>query len=533
MPQYPAKQYITHTFGGGWGPDFGPSYYGSPNADGSMPIPWLLDAENAVFELDGGPHKCPGTTQLNATTLGATSPVKGVFDYWRQGTGGSPAQRVVAHSDTRVVYDSGGGTMTNLATGLVEGAVPQYSVFDDILLLTNDAVADVPRSWDQTTFQNLAGTPPNFSFSIPHRNRHFGAGVLSLPSRLYYSVSLDPEDWAGAGSGSIDILPNDGDMITAIASHRSGDLIVFKGPYKGSIHRVTGSSSSDFAVTPIAFGVGAAWQNTVFTFGDDLGWVSPRGTVHSLATTERFGDYTQSYLSYPWLSYSETGFNHGRLRHAWAQNHPTKGYALITFAGSGSTNNNRVLMMDYRFLAQGERYPRWSLWTSFSLASLGPVLEANSRPRMYAGNYTGRILRGDQAARTNNGVAINYKVRTPWMTYGNEWAMKTLHGASIGIRSKNSNTMTLRWQRDNNTTQSQTTTQGGGSVWGPTATGAMVWGTGRWGGGQYTPRFVELEEGGEFRSVNYEITDTANNSDLEVHNLGVGLTIGSFSMENT
>ena len=38
-------------------------------------IPYLTTARNLVYEFDGGPHKAPGTTVLNETTLGASTPV--------------------------------------------------------------------------------------------------------------------------------------------------------------------------------------------------------------------------------------------------------------------------------------------------------------------------------------------------------------------------------------------------------------------------------------------------------------------------
>mgnify|MGYP003417235200 FL=1 len=52
------------------------------------------------------------------------------------------------------------------------------------------------------------------------------------------------------------------------------------------------------------------------------------------------------------------------------------------------------------------------------------------------------------------------------------------------------------------------------------------------GGSSFVPRFTELEEGGEFRSVQYEVTENALGSDVEIHNLGASLTFGSYSTEN-
>ena len=93
-------QFITHTFGGGWATDFGPTFYGAPDQGLQFKIPYLTNAKNLVYEFDGGPRKAPGTTLLNESSLGASTGVMGVFDYWKQGTSGSPSQRSIAPSKT-------------------------------------------------------------------------------------------------------------------------------------------------------------------------------------------------------------------------------------------------------------------------------------------------------------------------------------------------------------------------------------------------------------------------------------------------
>ena len=42
--------------------DPGPSADVVPSASGDVVWPYLLDAENVFFELDGGPHKIGATT---------------------------------------------------------------------------------------------------------------------------------------------------------------------------------------------------------------------------------------------------------------------------------------------------------------------------------------------------------------------------------------------------------------------------------------------------------------------------------------
>ena len=100
-----SSKWLTHRFAGGWATDFGPTTYGSPGQDGSMSIPYLRDARNVVYEFDGGIHKAPGTARLNSGALESGSPVRGVYDFWRQGTVDSPQQRRIIHVGDTIKYD--------------------------------------------------------------------------------------------------------------------------------------------------------------------------------------------------------------------------------------------------------------------------------------------------------------------------------------------------------------------------------------------------------------------------------------------
>ena len=523
-----STRWITHSFGGGWATDFGPTAYNSPDQNGRMVIPFLVEARNIVYEFDGGVHKAPGTDNLNSSALeSSTSAIRGIYDYWRQGTSDSAIQRRVCHVGTKIKYDQADGTFIDLFTGMSATSIPQYSTFDDLLIIGSSHNADLPKSWDGTTAQNLAGSPPSFSFSIPHKNHQFAAGVFTNPSRLYYSVPLNPEDWTGAGSGSIDIDPSDGDMITGIVSHKN-ELIVFKGPNKGSIHRITGSSSSDWARTPFVTGLPVPWIHSVFKFGDDVGFVTTNGTVHSLKATAAFGDYNQAWLSYPIHRYMRDNLNHTRARYFTTATDPNRGYVWIGVTPSGQLTNTRYLIMDYRFLSQNETYPRWSYWDNRAFASVHLVRDFQ-KPRIFAGGYDGFIYKLEQDARTDNGSAINMVVETPSMTYGEEWLLKNLADAGVSLNAHNNASLTLTWILDGVSSFSTTVTQGNtGSVF---DTG--LFDTAVFGGQTFLPRFFGIENGGDFRAIAYEFSDTANNVDVEIHSVMTKVTPCGESTENT
>jgi len=523
----PKTAFITHLFGGGWATDFGPTFYGAPGQNENISLPFLTEAQNVIFAFDGGPRKCPGTDAMTDTSVGSSDSVVGVYDYWRQGASGSPVQKIVIHAGTVVYQANLNGTFSSMQTGLESGKAPQYDTFDDLLIYASDSTTDVPRSWDQTTNQNLAGSPPNFAFSQTHKNYQFAAGNASLPSQVNYSVNVNPEDWTGKGSGNIKINPDDGDHITGIISHRN-ELFLFKGPNKGSIHRITGSSNADFALTTLVEGLGAGWQNTIFRFGTDVGFIDSTGSVRSLDATSSFGDYNEAALSYPIETFMRDELSHDRIRKWWAINDSGNSRVLIACSTSGSTTNDIILCMDYRFMAQGERYPRWSKWDVFEPASLAMIVDTNNKRRPFGGDNAGLLQKYEQATRTANGKSIAYNVKTPFLTYGSEILMKTIDTVSLGIQAKNSNNITLGWERDNQTQQTQLLSQGSSQA----ILGSFLLGTDTLGGAKFSPRFYQLEEGGTFRAIQYQITDTINGSDLELHSIGANITVDSTSTEN-
>ena len=524
MPQQ-STQWMTHTFGGGWATDFGPTCYNQPDGN-AFKLPWLNDAMNCVYEFDGGPRKAPGTNRLNPSVIESSQTVTGIYDYWRLGATATPAQRRIVHVNDKIYHDGGSGSFSAIATGLEVGAVPHYSTFNDLLIIGANGTVDVPKSWDQSTFQSLAGSPPRFSFSVKHQGKQWASGNWTVPYRLYYSVTGNPEDWTSTGSGSIDIDPGDGDRIVGLFSWRN-ELWVFKGPNKLSIHRISGSTPSTFARATFIDGISAANQACIFPMGDDIGFISPRGTVHTLKTTQNYGDYAQSYLNYPILSWCRDNINQSRYQYWQVATDFLRGYSLFTFPLAGVTNNNRCLILDWRFLAQGEPYPRWALWDFGSFASLGTVLDTSNRSRIFAGGYDGYVYRLDQSDRTHNSTSINYNISTPFLTYGSEFLTKTISIASVGMAPKNTNTATFGYTRDDNTEQTTTFTQNAGVI-----LGAFLLGTDRLGGSRFTQRFME-DLDGDFRSIQYRINENNNTSDIEVHNIGAALTPTGYSTENT
>src|SRR3990167_6476973 len=525
------KQVFRHLFGGGWSTDFGPSADVVPNAGGDVIFPFLVDAENVFFELDGGPHKIGGTTKLNSSAVASGAEIMGLTDFWRMGTGGTGTQRRVLHAGTVIMADAADGTFANIRTGREEDAVPSYCTFDDQLIIGSTSTSDNPQAYDGTTCADLGGTAPRFAFACSHKNRVWAAGVASTPSRLHYSALLAEDDWVGATAGYIDIDPNDGDRITGIVSHKN-DLFVFKGPYYGSIHRITGSAptgSDAFSRIPFIRGLGAVWQNSIFRFRDDVGFMWSDASIHSLNATAAFGDYSEAALSRPIHKYLREHVNFTYLNRCWAATNVQRSIVAITLPVDAGTFCNQILSMDY-----SHQDIRWSQWPAYNAHCIATVIDAtdNSRPKFYIGGRDGYVRRTDVANRSIDAVtSIPAKVTTPYTNYGSPFLMKTLSGAALGIAQRGGD-ITFGWQMDTQTQNTATLTQSGGDVLGPSTTMPVFeLNSSLLGGSRFVDVFIE-EAHGEGRAVQFQVTQNTVDGDLELRSISTANEVGSLSMEN-
>lgn len=524
-------KFITHLFGGGWASDYGPSATVDVSASGKVVLPWLNEAENIFFELDGGPHKITGTAKNNSAALESGASVTGVYDAWFSGTAGTPAQHRILNVGTKIKKDNADNTFTNLFSGMTAGAVPCYTMLEDLLIISNDSGVDVPKSWDGATAQSLAGSPPPFAFSCNHINRVWAAGDIANPSRLYYCVDFTPDDWTNTGSGHIDIDPSDGDRITGIISHRN-ELWVYKGPNKGSIHRISGSAPTGddpFARATFVTGMGAVNHNGLQSFGNDVAFIWSDGTIRTLSATQNFGNYDESSASEPINSWIALHVTRSVLKKAYTVNWPELGVLLFAIPIDGSTVNNCVIMMDYRFSP-----PRWAKWPAFNMIiSMAQAVEVSSdgtKRTVIAGCNDGFLRTLGQSTRSLDGTAsIPYNVQSPYVNYDLPSRKKTLEGASICFNPKGPATVTFGWQRDGQVQQTDTLVQGD-------AVGvldAFVLDTDVLGGRRFQEVFARLGEmGGEFRAIQYQMRNNRAGDDIEIHSFSCGITPGAEAWTN-
>lgn len=534
-------RFITHRFAGGWAPGYGKLISGFPTDTREVPIPYVLDAKNIFWNLDGGIRKIGGTSYIGSGMEGGAV-VYGVYDYWRIGTSGSATNRKVCHVNDTIQEDQGSNSWQQLLGSLEVGKHPNYATFADLLIMATDSTTDVPQSWDQTTIQNLAGSPPNFAFSVFHKSRQWAAGNVAFPSRLYYSAADDPEDWTGAGSGYIDISPGDGDEIRGLAGEYKNDLWVFKGPYKGSIHRITGYTPSDYQRIPFLQGLACVGHSTITRFKDDLIFMTPSGSIRSLKATAAYGDYHDASLTFPIDPWINENINTAQLKKAWVVVDPSTSHIYATIPTASSTTNNMILCYDYQF-GSIQQADRWSRITAWNAQCLAPFI-SSGLPRIMAGGTDGFVRDVNTATRiVDAATPIASYLETPHINYGSSTQEKTFVQVGMTLSPLGNDTVRFGWNRDTQFSNSTTISQGDvgddlGDAGAPEPDDFLLddendpdQSASILGGTSFTEVYEELMEGGSGRWVQYTFTQDVLNEDLYMHAFSIGMIPHSYSTE--
>ena len=126
-------------------------------------------------------------------------------------------------------------------------------------------------------------------FVTAFKSHMFYAGMSSTPQTLVFSQPFDEDAFnSGSGAGSIKV----DDTIVGMKAFR-GDLFVF---CENRIFKLTGSSSSDFAITPVTRNIGCINGDTIQEFAGDLIFLGPDG-LRTVAGTARIGDVELGTIS--------------------------------------------------------------------------------------------------------------------------------------------------------------------------------------------------------------------------------------------
>ena len=242
----------------------------------TMPVGAASILQNFEPSVKGGYRRIDGTTKYSATQVNGSNKVSGVAVF---------NSGVVAISGTAVKFSTG-STWSSVATQSSTPVRPRFEKYNfggtDTIVWVDGA--NTPTKWTGTgTGTALSGTgaPANATAVAAFKNHLFYAGASAAKQQVQFTVPFDDTDYTGTGSGNVKVDTE----VVALKSFRES-LIIFG---KDRIYKLTGSSSSDFAVAPVSRNIGCSDGNSVQEIGGDLIFLAPDG-LRTVAGTARIGD---------------------------------------------------------------------------------------------------------------------------------------------------------------------------------------------------------------------------------------------------
>ena len=320
-----------------------------------------------------------------------------------------------AHSTKTVISES----WTERDTGRTNAAKYKFERFNfdgsDKFIIVDQAnaptVFNTSLAATDVSTSSVAGAKHVAAF----KNHMFYSGMSSTPQEVVFSKPFDEDDFTSAdGAGSIKV----DDTIVALKVFRE-DLFIF---CENRIFKLSGTTSTNFAVTPVTRNIGCVNGDTVQEFAGDLIFLGPDG-LRTIAGTARIGDVELGTISSNVQSlFREQLSDSGSFTSLVI---PDKTQYRIFFSKSGgaeSATTGVICVLKQQ---------------SFEFAQLKGIKPACTDSVVESGNvipihgsFDGYVYRQDQG-NTFNGTLVEAKYRSPDLTFGDPGIRKHMQRVNI------------------------------------------------------------------------------------------------------
>lgn len=423
------------------------------------------DLDNLVI-LDKGFKKRNGDDDWNASAMvsGNTAVTGAGYIEFNAGT-----EFLNAVAGTKFFTDSGmSGTMTD-TTGAITITAGQNNIWAPInfnnLQIWFGGAPDVPFKYSGTGNATvLGGSPPSAATAFAANNRVFAISTTANPSRIYWPVLADPEDWTGAGSGNADIAKSDGEKLQCGIVTGPDTAILFK---NSSTHLMV-LTRQPFPVYQLQKGIGIAGRNAYAYANGTTYFVTPGRRMKSTVDGVNFKSYPNA-IDDIWDT-----INPNRIAYIQGIYYDALEWVVFVVSTGSSTTNNYAIIWD----THRECFLRCT--TGFK----ANVMATIQNRRLFAGHYDGTLYEKlktnifSDSSEASPGV-IDAHWRTPFKNMGNGLDT-TIHPLyfSVSALSESASTLDLSYGFDFTSAQSVETfnLQAAGALWDTGKWDVDVWG---------------------------------------------------------
>ena len=334
---------------------------------------------------------------------------------------------VAARGEKIFSATAGGSSWTERDTGRTSAETYAFERFNfdgnSKLIVVDGANAPTVFNTAMSATDVSESSVSGSKFVTAFKNHMFYAGKSSTPQTLVFSQPFDEDAFSsGSGAGSIKV----DDTITGLKVFRE-NLFVF---CENRIFKISGSSSSDFAVSAITRDIGCINGNTIQEFAGDLIFLGPDG-LRTVAGTARIGDVELGTISSNVQSIFDENLSSASEFQSVVIPDRSQYRIFFTKDGTGQNSTKGVACV-----LKGQ---------TFEFSELRGIKPASTDNFVSAGNVI--VLHGDYAngyvyrqeqGNTFDGTAILAKYRSPDMTFGDAGIRKHMQRVVVNFKPESS-----------------------------------------------------------------------------------------------
>ena len=260
-------------------------------------------------------------------------------------------------------------------------------------------------------------------FVTAFKSHMFYAGKSSTPQTLIFSTPFDEDDFnTGTGAGSIKV----DDTITGLKVFRD-NLFIF---CENRIFKLSGSSSSDFAISAVTRDIGCINGDTIQEFAGDLIFLGPDG-LRTVAGTARIGDVELGTISANVQSVFDDNLSSASEFDSVVIPDKTQYRIFFTKAAQaqGSTQGVICVLKGQSFEFSKTKGIKPSATDTF--VSAGNVI-------ILHGDYSNGFIYRQEQGNTFDGTRINGKYRSPDLTFGDAGIRKHMQRVIVNYEPESS-----------------------------------------------------------------------------------------------
>ena len=360
-----------------------------------------------------------GTLQINSEIFTYTGKTSTTFTGVTRATSSTSA---AAHAVDDVVSES----WTEKDTGRTSAG--KYS-FERFNFDGNDKIIVTDGNNDPTVFNtSLSATDVTEStvegakFVTSFKSHMFYAGMSSTPQTLVFSQPFDEDAFSsGSGAGSIKV----DDTIVGMKAFRN-DLFVF---CENRIFKLSGSTSSDFAITPVTRNIGCVNGDTIQEFAGDLIFLGPDG-LRTVAGTARIGDVELGTISANVQSIFDDNLADSALFESIVIPDKTQYRIFFSKDGTGEDNTKGVICV-----MKGQNFEFAEL-RGIKPSSTDTFVEEGNVLVLHGG-FDGYIYRQEKG-NDFDGTRVSGRYRSPDLTFGDPGIRKHMQRVIVNYKPESS-----------------------------------------------------------------------------------------------